>query len=221
MIIAVGGRSERHVGLRNRADRAVHDFELDLGGRKARERVGQRLDRALDVALDDDLQFLDLAGLHPLAQILERDAAGLLQLALALLGPAEFGDLARLGFLGHDHERSAGLGHAGESEDFHRRRRRRLGHALAEMIVHRAHAAIGDAANERIALTQRAFLDQHGRDRTAAAIEFRFDHRAARRAIRIGLELHHVGLQQHHLEQLVDTLARARRDAARTIVSPP
>ena len=135
-----------------------------------------------------------------------------MQLALALLGLAEFGDLPRLGFLGHDHERSAGLGYAGESEYFHRCGRRRLGHALAVVIEHRAHASIGDATDERIALAQRAFLDQHGRDRTASAIEFRFDHRAARRTIRVGLELEHVGLQQQHLEQLVDTYAGARGD---------
>ena len=66
---------------------------------------------------------------------------------------------------------------------------------------------------------QRAFLDQHGGDRAAAAIELRFDDRAARRAIRIGLELHHVGLQQDHLEQLVDSLAGARRDRHRNGVA--
>ena len=87
------------------------------------------------------------------------------------------------------------------------------------MIEHRAHAAVGHAADERIALTQRAFLDQHGRDRTASAIEFRFDHRAARRTIGVGLELEHVGLQQDHLEQLVDTVAAPRRDRHRDRVA--
>jgi len=59
---------------------------------------------------------------------------------------------------------------------------------------------------------QRAFLDQHGGDRAAATVELRFNDSAAGRAIRIGLELHHVGLQQDHLEQLVDSDAGARRD---------
>ena len=82
------------------AERVDH-LELDLVGRQPRERVGERLDRALHVALDDDFEILDLARAHPLAQIFERDAAGLLQFAFALLGAAELGDLARLGFLGH------------------------------------------------------------------------------------------------------------------------
>ena len=59
---------------------------------------------------------------------------------------------------------------------------------------------------------QRAFLDQHGGDRAASAIELRFDDRAARGPRRIGLQLHHVGLQQDHLEQLVDSGTGAGRD---------
>ena len=56
---------------------------------------------------------------------------------------------------------------------------------------------------------QSAFLYQHGCDRTAAAIELGFDHGAARRAVGLRLQLHHVGLQQDHLEQLLDSFAGA------------
>ena len=59
---------------------------------------------------------------------------------------------------------------------------------------------------------ERAFLNQHGGDRAASAIELRFDDRTARGARRICLQLHHVGLQQDHLEQLVDSGAGAGRD---------
>ena len=59
---------------------------------------------------------------------------------------------------------------------------------------------------------ERAFLDQHGGDRATPAIELRFDDRAARGPRRIRLQLHHVGLQQDHLEQLVDADAGASRD---------
>ena len=51
---------------------------------------------------------------------------------------------------------------------------------------------------------QRAALDQHGRDRTAAAIELGFDHGAFGRTFRIGLEVEQFGLQRDHLEQLVE-----------------
>src|SRR5713101_8216099 len=56
-----GSRRERHVGFGYRSGRAVNHFELDLVGREPRERVGERFDRALHVALQDDLEFLDLA----------------------------------------------------------------------------------------------------------------------------------------------------------------
>ena len=166
MIIALRGRGQRHVGFRNRADRPMDHVELDFGGRKPRERVRQRFDRAVDVALDDDAQLFDFAREHPLAQIFERNAAGLLQYAFALLGPAEFRDLARLGFLDHRGKCSAGLGHARKAENLHRRRRTGLGHALAEMVLHRAHAAIAGTANERVAL-MRACLPGSARSRPA------------------------------------------------------
>ncbi len=51
---------------------------------------------------------------------------------------------------------------------------------------------------------QRAALHQHGRDRTAAAVEPRFDHGAFGRTVRIGLEVEHFGLQRDHVEQLVE-----------------
>ena len=51
---------------------------------------------------------------------------------------------------------------------------------------------------------QRAALNQHGGDRTAAAIELGFDHGAFGGTFRIGLEIEQFGLQRDHLEQLVE-----------------
>src|SRR5882672_2167763 len=72
-----GSRRERHVGFGDRSGRAVNHFELDLVGREPCERVGERFDRALHVALQNDLEFLHFAGGETRAQIFERDAAGL------------------------------------------------------------------------------------------------------------------------------------------------
>ena len=143
----------------------------------------------------------------------------LVQFAFALLGAAILGDLARLRFLDHPGEHGARLGNGREAENFHRRRRARFGEPLAEMILHRAHASVRSSADESVALMQRAFLDQHGGDRAAPAVELRLDNRAARGPRRIRLQLHHVGLQQDHLEQLVDSLAGARRDRHRDRVA--
>ncbi len=53
------------------------------------------------------------------------------------------------------------------------------------------------------------------RDRTAAAIELRFEHGALRHALRVGLEVGDVGDEQEHLEQLIEVLALPRRDLDR------
>src|SRR6266481_9018745 len=157
-----GSRRERHVGFGDRSGRAVNHLKLDLVGREPRERVGERFDRALHVALQDDFEFLDLAGGEPRAQIFERDAAGLGEFAFALLPTPILGDLAGLGFLGDGGEHGAGFRHGRKSEDFDRSGGAGLGEALAEMILHRADASVRSSTDERVALAERAFLDEHG-----------------------------------------------------------
>ena len=49
---------------------------------------------------------------------------------------------------------------------------------FAAIVEHRAHLAEDLADDERIVDAQRSLLDQHGRDRTASAIEFGFEHDA-------------------------------------------
>src|SRR6266851_278424 len=140
----------------------------------------------------------------------ERDAAGLLQDTLALLRTPELGDLTRLRLFGHPDKRRTGLRNRREPENLDRRRRSSLGQTLPEMVQHRAYASKRGAAHKRIALMECAFLYQHCRHGTAAAIQLGFDYRAARGAIRIGPEIHHVGLQQNHFEQPLDPFACAR-----------
>jgi len=51
---------------------------------------------------------------------------------------------------------------------------------------------------------ERAALDQHGRDRAAAAVELGLDHGALGGATFVGLEIQNLGLQPDHFEQAVD-----------------
>src|SRR5882724_9614266 len=57
-----------------------------------------------------------------------------------------------------------------------------------------------------------SFLDQHGRDRAAPALELRLDDHAARELRGIGLQVEHVGLQQDHLEKLGNPRLGLRRN---------
>ena len=77
-------------------------------------------------------------------------------------------------------------------------------HRIALVADQRADAAPFGAGDDDVADLQRAALDQHGRDRAAAAIELGFDHGAFGRPRRIGLEVEKFGLQPDGLEQLVE-----------------
>ena len=50
---------------------------------------------------------------------------------------------------------------------------------------------------------QRTVLHQHRRDVTAALVQRRFDHRTHGLLVRVGLQVEHLGLQQHLLQQFV------------------
>jgi hypothetical protein len=80
--------------------------DLDL-----EQRLFERLDGTGDVALDDEVERLDLALFESTGEVLERDAlAGLGQLGVALGGLALLGDLAGQAVLLGDDEGVAGAG---------------------------------------------------------------------------------------------------------------
>ena len=81
------------------ADTGMDDVDTNLRVLDLAELAHERLDRALDVALEDDVEVLDGALLHLLEQGLERDAAGLRALRELLAAEplgALLGDVLRL-----------------------------------------------------------------------------------------------------------------------------
>ena len=68
---------------RDRADRRVDDVDVDLGLVHLVERVLERLDRALDVGLDDEVEVLERAFADAGEQVVEGD--------VRLLAPARAG----------------------------------------------------------------------------------------------------------------------------------
>ena len=170
------------------------------------QRVLQGLHRAGHVALDDQQQFLALAGLQHRLQVLERDpAAALRELGGPLAGLAALGDLPGHPVVGDDEEVVARLRHRGEAEDLHRARRRRLGELLAVLVEHGPDAAVGLARHDRVTDVQRAALHEHGRHRAAALVELRLDRDALRVLVRVGPQVERgVGGEDDRLEQLVD-----------------
>ena len=156
-------------------------------------------------------QFLDVAGLELLVQLVERDARRRCarHRRVALLALAVFHDVARLGFVGHL-EMIARFRHALQSKYFDGRRRRRVLDGAAAIVKHRANFAEHRAADEEVAGVQRAVLHEDGGHRAAALVHARFQHRAGCRRIGIGLQFAQIRDQQNHFQQLVDVLLLLR-----------
>src|SRR5215470_6710882 len=213
-------RQER-VRFGDRADAGMDHADFNLVRREPRQNLFDGLDRALRVRLEDDQQFLDLAGRHPLAQLIQAARRRALQARGARIGLAAVGNLMRLRHVGDDLEQVARRRRAFQSDHFDRRSRGGLFHAPASIVEQRADSAEVLAGDERIADAQRAVLDQRRRHRASPAVELRFEHRASRLAIRIGFEVENVRRQQNHFEQSVDVLSLLRRDLDHGRVAAP
>ena len=111
-----------------------------------------------------------------------------------------------------DWNESPGEGSCLEAEHFDRCRRAGDLERPAAVVDERAHAADDRPGDDVVADAQRAVLHEHGRHRTAAAIELGLEHRAERRPLRVGLVLADFGDEQNHLEQQIEALLLLRRD---------
>src|SRR5688572_26844701 len=195
------------VALRDRADRAVDHADPHFLSILVGHRLRQRLDRALDVALDDQVDRLDVAGLHRVEQVVQRHLAHRRELCLAGQRRTFFGDLAGAVDVVEDVEPIARAGEDVQPADDDRRARAGLLDHLAAVVDQAADAAVTGAGEDRVADVERAVLNEHGRDGAEAGIDARLDHRAAGRRGRVGLELEQRRLVVEDLDQLLDALA--------------
>ncbi len=86
------------------------------------------------------MQFLDLAFLHLIVELVERDAVGLGHRHFARLCFAIDDDLLGLGRIGHHLERVADFRQRFQTQHFDRHRRPDFADLLAAIVEHRAHA---------------------------------------------------------------------------------
>ena len=132
------------------------------------------LDRADDVAADDEVEVGNLARLQLLVKPLERysgvRAHGRELLASQSL-PSPVRELASLTVVRDDPCELARRGRLVEAEDLDRIARRRLLLALALVVEERLDATVGVAGDDGVADLQRPALHEHRRDRPAADVE--------------------------------------------------
>ena len=118
------GLRERHIGFGDAPDAAVNDARLNFVVAEFFDRRGDRLHRALDIALDDDRQFLAARRLQVAHHVGERRTRGWPARGelLALLALAVFGNFAGARFCLDDGDAVASLGSAREAERLDRHR---------------------------------------------------------------------------------------------------
>lgn len=114
-----------------------------------------------------------------------------------------------------------GVGHGLQAQDLDGVGGAGLGDGVALGIEHGADAAVGKTGDQRIAHVQGTAGHQHGSDRTAALVELSLEDVTGGKGVGVGLELEHVGLEQHGLEQVVDTDLLLGRDVDEHVLSAP
>src|SRR3954471_6953830 len=205
----VGGLGQVDVVLGDRTDTAADDADADLvlgADVDVEQRILERLHRTGDVALEDQVELVDLTLLDAPQRVLERHPAPALgQLGEPLPRLPLVGDLAGHAVLGHCHEVVARTRHAGQTQHLHRPRRRRLVDLVAVLVEHRPDATVGVSGDDRVTDAQGAALHEHGGNRTATTVEVRLDGHTLGRPRRVGPKVKRgVGGEHHRLEQLPD-----------------
>ena len=189
---------------------------VDLG-----QGVGQSLDGALNVGLNNQVELLEVGLIHSLEEVLERDVRAALLLGLAALECALIGQSAGLALVLEHAELVAGIRHGVQALNLGSLRGAHGGNALAVLAEHGTHAAIGKTGDDGVAHMQGAALHEHGRNGAAAAVELCLEDVAGSEGLPVGLKLHVVGLQQDSLEQLVDADALLGGNVDEHVLSAP
>ena len=112
----------------------------------------ERLDRTGRIALDDNIEHVDLGLGELLLEVLEGDdLATLGQLGRTLGGLTLLGNLASGTIIGGDQEEVTGGGHGGQAQHLNRCGRTGRFHRLTVLVEHGTHAAVRSAGHDGIA----------------------------------------------------------------------
>ena len=182
----------------------MDDVDADFLVGELFKALAYRLNGALYVSLDDDLELLDLAELHLIEEVVERDLGAGVELGLLLLMLTLLDQLARQTLVGDGVEGIAAGGNVVQTGDLDRDRGAGFLDASALIVGHRAHMADRHAGYDDVAGAERTVLYEDGRHGASALIQTRLDDSTLRGTVGVGFELLHIGYQQYHLEQIVD-----------------
>src|SRR5918992_2293504 len=171
-------RRQVDVALGDAADTLVDDAHADLRVLDLAQLGNGGLEGAVDVALEDEVEVLDAAGLHLGEELLEGDTrARRRQLLAAQPLAAALRELARMTLVLDDPPELTGGRWMVEAEDLDGVAGARLLQLFATEVIQRAYPAPGVAGDNRVPDLQRPAVDEHRRGRAAADVEPRLDDR--------------------------------------------
>ena len=185
----------------------MDDLDADLVGYlDLHQGILERLDRTGRIALDDNIEHVDLGLGELLLEVLEGDdLATLGQLGGTFGGLTLLGNLASGTIIGGDQEEVTGGGHGGQAQHLNRCGRTGRFHRLTVLVEHGTHAAVRSAGHDGIAHVERTLLNQHSGHGTTTLVESGFDGGTTGVHVGVGAEVQlSVSREQHGFEQLVD-----------------
>ena len=147
----VGGTRQRGVGLGDGADAGVDDLGLDLVGFDLVDRVDDRLDGALGVGLDDQLERLVGVGLRAAEQAFQRHFAFASYRLVAFLRDSVLANVSGFLIVWDDIEFRTGFRDAIETEHLHGAGRAGFLDSLALVIDERTGFAVVVTADHDVA----------------------------------------------------------------------
>ncbi len=185
----------------------MDDLDADLVGYlDLHQGILERLDRTGRIALDDNIEHVDLGLGELLLEVLEETTLRrLASWAAPLGGLTLLGNLASGTIIGGDQEEVTGGGHGGQAQHLNRCGRTGRFHRLTVLVEHGTHAAVRSAGHDGIAHVERTLLNQHSGHGTRP-----LSSRASTVAppgvhVGVGAEVQlSVSREQHGFEQLVD-----------------
>ena len=199
----------------------MNDVHLYLLGGEIDERVGEGLYGAVHITLDDDVEFLHAAHGDTCANLLQSDAVLGADTLLTLQLQSLVGYLAHLLLAVHHVEGVACLRRTVQTQQRGSPRRAYALDLAAALVGEVLHTTVACAGNHVVADVQRAVAHQDGGHIAASPVERRLDNGAGGLAVGVGLQLQHVGLQQHLLQQVVDANALLGGDILALVLTSP
>ena len=201
---SVGRLGKEDVVLGNLTDGLVDDIDLHLVSGEFQQRVGEGFDRTVDITLDDNIEFLEVANGDTAANLVEGHvllgAETLLALQLCTLGGDVLGFLLAFG----DVEGVACLTGACETKEKHGLRGTGGHNLLVTLVVHGADTSADGTGNDGVAFADSTVFDKQFGDVATTFVERALQDCTLGTLVGVALQLHDVGLKDNLLQQFLD-----------------